>query len=207
MSSSYLPKPTPDFQPAPAGTHLGICIKVIDLGTQQSLFDDKLKHQIRLHWELTNEPMRDGRPFVVAKTYTWTMSTRGTLRQHLEAWRGQPFSDRDFDDGGFDIKNLLGKACLVTITQEERDGQMRSNVSGIGKLMKGQQVPPVKADLSAGFVWLDPALFDQAAFDALHEKTREQIAKSPEYQALISGKPASAPAAAGGGDDVDDIPF
>lgn len=183
----YLPKPSADFEPVPAGTYLGICVRVIDCGTQPTRFDGKFKHQVRLSWELPFEHMKDGRPFTISKTYSWTMHKRSSLRQHLEAWRGQPFAEKDFGPTGFNIRNVLGKSCMATVAQEERNGETFSFVSAIGKTIKGQKVPGAYNKLI--YVWLDSQLFDRDAFESLHEKTREQIAKSPEYGAIVNGKP------------------
>lgn len=188
----HLPTPTSDFEPAPAGTHLGICVRITDMGTQEGRYGPK--RRLRLSWELPDEAMRDGRPFVVSNSYTWSMHKQSTLRQHLEAWRGQPFTDRDFGPGGFDIKNLLGKACLVTIQHKETEGQTWSVVTAVSRLMKGQKVPAPQN--ASNYVWLDAGEFDNVAFENLHEKTREQITKSPEYQALITDKPVPVPAPA-----------
>lgn len=187
---SYIPSPSADFEQVPPGTHLAACYRVLDLGTQESRFDGKKKHQVRVTWELVDEMMRNGQPFSISKNYTWSMHKRAALRQHLEAWRGQPFGDKDFGPGGFNIKNILGKCCLLTVAEEtSKTGELFSFVSNVGKLMKGQQV---KTPLNpVVYLWLEPALFDKTAFELLHEKTREQIAKSPEYDALIHGRPLS----------------
>jgi hypothetical protein len=37
------------------------------------------------------------------------------------------------------------------------------------------------------YVALERGDFDQVAFDSLHEKTREQIRLSPEYQEIVEG--------------------
>jgi hypothetical protein len=134
----YLPAPTTEFEIAPAGTHGASCVRVIDLGTQITPFDGKQKHQVRLTWELQDEIMRNGKPFLISKTYTWSMHKRSALRAHLEAWRGTPFTDRDFGPNGFNLKNILGKSCLITIAQDEINGETRSFVSNVAKLMKRQ---------------------------------------------------------------------
>jgi hypothetical protein len=202
----HLPSPSADFEIAPAGTHTASCIRVLDLGTQTTAFDGKQKHQIRLTWELQDETMRNGQPFLISKTYTWTMNKRGALRAHLEAWRGMPFTDRDFGPNGFNIRNVLGKACLLTIAQDEFNGETRSFVSNVAKVMKGQTVKnPINPCI---YMWLTPDLFDRKVFELLHEKTRETIAKSPEYQAIVSGKPIEAMSENPAPDELDDsIPF
>lgn len=188
---SYLPNPGADFEQTPAGTHLASCYRVIDLGTQDVVFEGKQKrtHQVRVTWELPDELMKDGRPFSISKTYTWSMSTKSSLRKHLEAWRGRPFGPDDFGPpNGFNIKNVLGKSCLVTVKQTVKtDGDVISSVDNVTNLMKGQKAkPPLNTCI---YLWLDHNLFDKTVFEMLHEKTRETIAKSPEYDAIVSGRP------------------
>jgi hypothetical protein len=175
------------------------------LGTQQTPFDGKKRHQIRLAWEFSDEKMKDGRPFSISKTYTWSMHKRAALRGHLEAWRGLPFTDKDFGPTGFNIRNILGKSCLLTVTQErDNKDELYSFVSNVGKLMKGQTgKPPINACI---YLWLTLDLWDPKVYELLHERTRETIAKSPEYQAIATGRPMTTqpePAP----DLSDDIPF
>lgn len=176
------------FTPPPAGVHTAVCIGFVDLGTQpKSPFyeDAHPAHKVRLTWEL-DEQMDDGRPFIASKTYTWSMSDRATLRTHLESWRGRPFKKEDFGRNGFDTKNLIGKACTLTIQHKEIAGSERAMVAGVGPVMKG-----IKAFTPHNeFIYfsLEPDTFDQTVFDKLSEKIKEMIKASPEYAALTSVK-------------------
>src|SRR6185295_11438565 len=105
-----IPRPNEtEFELAPAGTHMAVCYRVIDLGTQSGTYMGKPKsqHKILVSWELPDEKMKDGRPFTIGQRYTWSMSEKATLRKHLEAWRGVPFTDADFGVDGFDVKNII----------------------------------------------------------------------------------------------------
>jgi hypothetical protein len=179
---SFLPKSeSGDFKPVPAGTHLGLCIKVIDLGTQETKFGPK--RQVKIVWELPEERMDDGRPFIVSKNYTFSGHEKSNLRKDLEAWRGMPFRDSDFGEGGFDIRNLLGKGCLVGVTHSENDGKTYANVTSVSKVMKGMQTPAPENEIT--FVWLKPAdKFDPEAFESLSDKLKDFIRKSPEFRDL-----------------------
>ena len=121
----YLPAPNEsNFMPVPAGTHLGICYRVIDLGTQSTTFkgEQKQAHKVLISWEIPEEKMEDGRPFMISQSYTWSMHEKSNLRKALEAWRGMAFTERDFGPNGFDIKNVLGKACTLSIVHTSKDG-------------------------------------------------------------------------------------
>jgi hypothetical protein len=45
---------------------------------------------------------------------------------------------QDFGPGGFDFKNVLGKGCLLTIAQDEFNGDTRALVSNVAKVMRAK---------------------------------------------------------------------
>ena len=210
----YLPKPTEgDFQITPAGTFMAVCYRVLDLGTQAVDYkgETKMQHKIMLSWELPDELMDDGRPFTVSKRYTWSMHAKSTLRKHLEGWRGAAFKETDFGEGGFNIKNVIGKGCLVTVTHTEREGKTYANVDSVSKLMKGMSAPDLVNPQV--YLWLDKSVWSADVFHTLGKGLQEIILKSPEYQELHGVKddeppPPNGENDYGGRDPMDqDIPF
>jgi hypothetical protein len=205
----HIPKPTGgDFELAPAGTHLATCYRIIDLGTQDSTYrgTPKRQHKILITWELSDEKMKDGRPFSVGQRYTWSMSDKAALRRDLENWRGLAFVEKDFGPNGFDIKQILGKSCLLTITHSETDGHKYANVSAVSKLMKGQKGPSTVNEQV--YLWIDQHRWDSEIFSKLSEKLKAAIMRSPEYSAMVNGGETSAPTAENPADGMDDeIPF
>ena len=188
-----------DFMPPPAGTHVAVCYRVIDIGTQKVEWQGQTKFQrkIMLSWELTDEKMEDGQPFSVHQRYTLSSHEKALLRHHLEAWRGQAFTDAEFGpEGTFDIKNLLGKACLLGLVHQVKEGKTYANIASIMKLPKGQKAPaPINAPV---YFSLDE--FEPRVFDALSEGLRKIIALSPEYAEAT--KIASTPS-----HDRDEVPM
>ena len=188
----YLPAPSGnDFELAPAGTFLAVCYRIIDLGTQKTTFNGKEKeqHKILISWELADEFMSDSKPFMIGQRYTWSMSEKATLRKHLESWRGKAFTDADFagPPNGFNIRNILGKGCLLTIAHKEKDDKNYANITGIGKLMKGMTAPaPSNPQM---FLWLETELWDVNAYNILGDGLKKIIAESPEYDAITHGRP------------------
>jgi hypothetical protein len=208
----HLPKPSEggDFTPPPAGTYTAICYRFIDLGTQTSNFQGETKHQrkVMISWEITDEEVRmdDGRPFTISQRYTWSMHEKAGLRKTLESWRGKPFEDADFGEGGFDTKNLLGAPCLMSIMQVTKDGKTYANITGVSKLMKG--LNPGKLVNETVYLSMDD--FDRETFGKLSEGLQNIIKNSPEYQGM--GRSNSTPDYHGGGDpgwtpDDSEIPF
>ena len=140
-----------------------------------------------LTWELCGELMTDGRPFSVRKIYTWSMHEKAALRKDLESWRGLAFSDRDFDGpGAFNTKKLLGAPCTITVSHTVKpDGTTYAKVTGIGKAMKGIQIPPCVNPHA--YLALTKGDFDPNALAALSDKMKATIAASPEYFELMNG--------------------
>jgi hypothetical protein len=205
----YMPvNSAPDFVPPPAGTHMAICYRVIDLGTQQTEYQGQTKHQhkVQLSWELPDERMEDGKPFTVHQRYTFSSHEKSNLRQDLEAWRGVPFKDTDFGPGGFHLSKLLGVPCVLTLVHETKNGSTYANIRGIGKMMKGQQVPPLHNVKL--FFSLTAGEFDANMLETLPQKIKETIKKSPEYMELMKEPVSDARENANGREALsDDIPF
>lgn len=207
--ASTLPVPGQStFAPAPAGSHVAICTRVVDLGTQDVNYQGQAsrKRQVMLTWELQcDEKMSDGRPFTIGKKYTWSMHEKSGLRKDLQTWRGVNFKDSDFGPGGFDIRKIVGQPCLLSVTHKEKPDGIRAEVAGVMKLPKGSHVekqvnPPT-------FVWLDKDDFSQPDFDRLTDRLKETIRNSPEYKAIQNGGTTEYEGAHHGVDPDDEIPF
>lgn len=141
-----------DFDPAPAGSHLGVCDMVVYLGVQpgSGLFPAP-KPQVYIRFELPNariEFEKDGKkqegPRVIGNNYTASMSEKANLRKVLESWRGKKFTDPEAES--FDVSAILGKSCLLMITQTAKGDKIYSNISAIGAVPKGMEAkaPEIK---------------------------------------------------------------
>jgi hypothetical protein len=197
-----------EFKIAPAGLHMARLYSVIDLGHQATEWagETKIMHKVVLTWELHGEddngqPLQtdDKKPLIVSKRYTVSLGDQARLRQDLEAWSNKKMSPEDRKN--FDLKNLLGKFCMVNITHSE-DGKY-ANISGISPVpsaLRNAQPEGINPPLH---FWL--AEFDQAKYDALPKYYREKITESSEWRGQ-KARDAEAPVA---NDNtlVDDIPF
>lgn len=179
----YLPKSEGgNFELTPDGTFVARCYRFIDLGSHDQTFqgDSKgLKRLIMIGFELPTELMQDGRPFSIHKRYTWSMHEKANLRKDLEAWRGLKFVEADFGPGGFDVRNLLGKTCTISIIHSTTSENTYANIASIGKAMKGVEIP--EAINAPVYFSLEPQSFDAAVFETLSDKLKEFIRGTPEY--------------------------
>lgn len=180
-----------DFAPLSAGAHVARCVAFIDLGTQESEYQGKVNHRrkVRITWEVPGERMTDGRPFVISKSYTASLTEKANLRADLEGWRNKKFTQSEL--AGWDASQLLGKACQLSVVHEEgrTNGKTYAVIRAIMPLAKGMACEP--QENPSVFFSLDD--FDKEVFEALPKFAKEMVSRSPEYQeAVISGMPAHA---------------
>lgn len=180
------------FTPCPAGTHLGICIGIYDLGTQVTPFKDektgepKMAKQVFIQWELPTELMDDGRPFTIGRFYTASLNEKANLRHDLESWRGREFTPQELE--GFSLNNVLGKCCMVSVIRYNKsDGTQGAKIGNVMALPKGMACPSPKNE---------PIVFDIDAWDddvyaKLDEYWQKSIASSTEGKARLSKRPAA----------------
>lgn len=133
----------------PEGTHAAVCVAVVDLGTQTptgKFADQGAKRKVYIVWELTEEATRP----LIGKDFTASLNEKATLRKWIENWRGKKFGDEDFE-----VSDLAGKKCLLTITHTGSGEKTYHNAASVSAPMKGQkirdpQVEPFTFDLEDG---------------------------------------------------------
>ena len=176
-----------DFQIPEEGLTVGRCVRVIDLGTQENVFNGKasLKHQIFVGFELPERKVEfEGEevPGLIFKKYTLSFNSKANLRTDLEQWYGKKFNDKDIEQsGGFDPSKILDRPAQVIITHSQgSNGKTYANIEGLMPIAQGLEIPERHHDL----VLFDLDEFDQSVYDSLSENMRTWIAKSPEYEML-----------------------
>lgn len=134
-------KSADNFEIAPAGTFVGRCVWLIDLGTQLTTFQGKEKKQqkVLIGFELPTELMADGRPFLVSQRYTNILNEKSNLQKMLESWRGSKFTEQEAE--AFDLTKLIGLPCMISIIHNVSGDKTYANISSVAKLMKGMECP------------------------------------------------------------------
>src|SRR4051812_15651725 len=104
-----------DFELPPGGMYPAVLVSLIDLGTHERTFNGQTTEARKLFfvWELTGEFDSKGQPFIVAQDYTWSLHKKAKLRAMIEEWRGKGMSDEE----EFDLISLLGKPCMLTLSE------------------------------------------------------------------------------------------
>jgi len=170
----------------PAGSHLAICFRVIDLGTQATPFGPK--RQIMFGFELPDEHTSDGWQHTISRKFTYSSDKRSALRGEIESWLGRQLTAADF--GRLDLGDMLGRSCTLGIRHDVREGRTFANVASIMKPPKGVAERLSPTNPAIAFSLADEP-FRIAEFEALPGWLQSMIGRSPEYAAAIRGKAAS----------------
>ena len=190
------------FKQVEAGTYNARCIKVVDLGTQQSNFNGEIswRRQVLVIWELPSELKEDTtEPLTISKFYTLSLHEKANLGIDLTSWRGRAFTEKEKQ--GFDITKLLGVPCMLNVI-EGNNG--KSKVGSLMPLPKGTEIAE-QITPSLSFSVDDYQNGKKEAFNQLSEGIRNIILRAKEFEGIE--KEDNGTESAGGDDDLDDIPF
>ena len=168
-----------NLPPVAEGTHLAVCNMLVDLGLQTSEVYKNTSRKVLIGWEIPGETIKteDGEhPRTLSKRYTASLNESANLRQDLAAWRGRDFTSEELD--AFDLRNIIGKSCLLNVIHKESNGKTYANISSIMALPKGME----KGVLSG-----KPTVFDLdsdplSAVEELPKWIADIVIKSQTYQ-------------------------
>lgn len=143
-------------QPTP-GTVQAVCVFVHDIGNQPGEYQGKpnVAHKAIVAWELKQKMTQGeyaGKPFMITRYYTVSLSEKSNLRKDLESWRGRAFTDDELD--GFDIETIRGANCLLSIVATESG---KRKVSGVMALPVGMEkmVPTITEPSEKYMEWIN----------------------------------------------------
>lgn len=197
-----------DFKRASTGTHVAVCNMIADVGIQPGgMYGPKQKVYFR--FELPEERIeytKDGQamegPITIGTYHTASMNKKSLMRAMLENWRGRKFTDDEAAD--FDVRNVLGKACLVNVVENDKDGKTYSNIANVMPLPKGTKAPEAENAL----LYYGPD--DKSSYSKLPEWLQKKIdgQLQPQSKEAIENAQAAHYADASNGEPfADDIPF
>ncbi len=188
-----------DFKLIDAGTYPARCLWVIDLGKQHNKVHGGTSHKVFINWEVFPD---EGDPQLIGNNYTLSLNEKAHLRKHLVSWRGRDFTEEEMQ--GFDITNLIGVGCMLTVVHNKQGDKTYANVAGVAKPPKGFVVPEA-TQAPLVFLLHEP---DWDAFDNLSEGMQKWIQRCEEWPDVNASRnyqhPLDAPA-----EDLDDdeVPF
>lgn len=159
--------------------------QIIHLGTIPG-FQGAMQNKVRITFEFPTElkvfkEENGEQPQVLSKEYTLSTHEKSGLRKLIVAC--DPKALKVGEDGlveEYDIENLLGKSCLVSVEHSTKGENTYANIKIETVLPKGMICPPqVNESVSISYDH-----FDQAAFDKLPAFIQEKMKSSYEYKKM-----------------------
>jgi hypothetical protein len=179
-----------------AGATVGVLYSLVDLGHQETNFDNQKKWtpKVRLTFELPDqtdeyEVVENGKttkvskPMVVSIEQTRSLGEKASLRKLLEQWRGQTFTSKELQ--AFSLKNLLGKPAMLTLIHKtSQQGRQYCAIAGASKLPKGMKAP---ATTTNDQLYYEIEQGEAGQFSDMPDWLQEKIRASKEF-ATAAGK-------------------
>jgi hypothetical protein len=205
------------FEIVPQGNHLARCYQLIDLGKQPTDWKGKpgTAHHVLVYFEVHSEDSNgkptatpEGKPMMVTKRYTVSLTEGSHLRADLRGWRGREFTQEEIEK--FELKNILGQWAMLSILHNESKGTTYANIDTITQVSAAVR----KAGLPDPYnelVIFDVDEPDMEVFNKLSVGLQDKIKASVEWKAKFGnfnpnqtqhGKPMHADS-----DMDEDIPF
>ena len=109
------------------------------------------------------------------------------MRRDLEAWRGRAFTEDEL--AGFDLKNILGKPCMIQVVHKKNGERTYANIKAIMKLHASVPAPEIANE---------PIYFDmdeegwEMKLERLPEWVQNKVKESLTYKekmGLVEEKP------------------
>ena len=198
-----------DFKPVPVGAHIAVCTGLVDIGYQGGgQFEPAFK--VVISWQLPNQLSDSGKPLTISQTYTNSMNKKANLRKLIESWFGKALPSEEAANN-FELKALLGRACMVNVVHKESNGKTFANVNTVMPIPAGIPKPEAPKDFLYYSPTDDGASEEEIsrAYAALPEWLRKKVdAQLPPNQAEGVAAEVGAEAAAAANQPEDgDIPF
>jgi hypothetical protein len=190
---------------APEGNHPAICVQVLDLGTHKGEYNGKPKvnRKVRISWELPEEKAvfhedRGEEPFMVSRTYNFSVSDKSTFRKDLESWRGRAFTEEELET--FDIEKLLGVGAMVNVAINDKGYSDVSTVAALPKQLKAIMPKPHNKP-----VYYSIEDGKTPVFDSLPDFLKEMCETCEEWKAAGSSTSDEPPFDADASTDTEDF--
>lgn len=171
--------------PIAAGTYVGVCVGVVDVGEQKNETFGTFSPKVTFIFEIASERVvvdDESRPRWLSETYTSSLNEKSNLYKTLMSWRGRGFTEEELD--GFDLAQMVGKPCqLQVLVVQKKDGSECNKIAGVFGLPKGLPAPKPENPLMTYQVEDG----ENEVFLTLPEWIRERIKKSTEWRASHNG--------------------
>lgn len=181
MSLKVKNKKGPSLPPVDGGTYPAVCVCIVDLGEQRNEKYNKYEDKVLFIWELPSvmiEVEGEQKPRWLSRDFSATLGEKSNLNKFLVPWRGKNFTEDELDGEGFDLKQMLGEACLLQVIVEDKDGKQYNRITGCVGFPAGMPAPVTGSEM----LWFDMDEWDDGAIEKFPEWVQTRIKKSTQYQ-------------------------
>ena len=193
---------------APAGTFPARVYSIIYMGTIKGEYKGTPteSYKVRISWELPTKTrvFKEGepaKPFSVSKELTLSMGSKSSLRPLVEGMLGVSFTDDDAKS--FDVDELLGKECLISIAHKESPNGKYVAINSTAQMPEGMTCPPAVNKPKI----LSYDRFDKEYFVTLPKFIQEKMEKTPEFIKMNGGHVQDDLDMSGETIEMSDVPF
>lgn len=176
------------FEPLAEGAYPARIYQIIHIGTIPG-FQGALQNKVRITWEFPTEVKvfkeeSGEQPQVLSNDYTLSFHEKSQLRKVIDAC--DPKALKTLGEDGlveeYDIENLLGKSCLVTVVhaQSKTSEAVYANISNCTVMPKGM-ICPDQVNTSKSLSYDN---FDNDYFISLPTFIQDKMRSSLEFKAM-----------------------
>lgn len=174
------------FVPLEEGSYAARIYQIIHLGTIVG-YQGQMQDKVRISFEVPSEMKvfkeeKGEQPVSLSKEYTVSTHEKSGLRKLIVACdpKGLP----EELEGEYDIENLLGKSCLVSVVHNQgKDGAVYANIDVETVLPKGMKCLDAVNEPKL----LSYDNFDSELFNTLPQFIQDKMKQSWEYKTIIEG--------------------
>lgn len=141
------------------------------------------KDTVRLAFEFPTEKTtfkeeNGEQPFVLSQEYTLSTHEKSNLRKVIHALIGAELTDQEAES--FDVEDLIGKECLVTVVHNEgKNGKIYANIGNTTVLPKGMECP---APINEAFVLNYREKWDDIKFATLPDFIKSKMQATEQFK-------------------------
>ncbi len=175
-----------NFEPLAEGAYPARIYQVIHIGSVPG-FQGQIQNKVRITWEFPTETKvfkeeNGEQPYVLSNDYTLSFHEKSQLRKVIDAC--DPKALKAVGEDGlveeYDIENLLGKACLVTVIHKDSKTSeaVYANIGNCTVMPKGMTCPEAINEPKS----LSYDNFDKEYFVTLPQFIQDKMKSSSEYK-------------------------
>lgn len=118
-----------EFESAPEGTGLAVCVDITSPKTRETKFGPKQEFKFVFELDPASFGTRsNGTPFCIwSRGFTLSLSERSNLTKFLTRWLGRAFTPSEMRNG-FDVESMLGVSAKIIVSHEEYNGSVYSTI-------------------------------------------------------------------------------